>query len=237
MSQTPTPKQALILWCLLGKHGSALQSEVVPKIDAADRRALVSGQYLSEEKQGRSIRLTVTDGGWNWAGQHLRDPLPANFRVLQDWLERIDRHIATTGETLAGLIGTPATPEPRPAESPSEKPTRRRAATAAPSGSAKPGKLTGKRKLTQKQVRTRIEAAYLALTEGQKAQAVRLSALRAHLSELDRATVDAGLAAILAGDPTARLSQLSDPKSLSADEREAAFTPAGEPFHIIWIQS
>jgi hypothetical protein len=236
MSQTPTPKQALILWCLLGKHGSALQSEVVPKVDAADRRALVSGRYLSEEKQGRSIRLTVTDGGWNWAGQHLRDPLPANFRVLQDWLERIDRHLATTGETLAGLIGTPATPGPRPAESPSAeslpaKPTRSRTAKAAPPGSAKP------RKLTKKQVRARIEAAYLALTEGQKAQAVRLSALRAHLSELDRATVDAGLAAILAGDPTARLSQLSDPKSLSADEREAAFSPAGEPFHIIWIQS
>lgn len=231
MSQTPTPKQALILWCLLGKHGSALQSEVVPKVDAADRRALVSGQYLSEEKQGRSLRLTVTDGGWNWAGQHLRDPLPTNFRVLQDWLERIDQHLATTGETLAGLIGTPATPESPSAESLPAKPTRRRAAKAAPSGSAKP------RKLTKKQVRTRIEAAYLALTEGQKAQAVRLSALRAHLSELDRATVDAGLAAILAGDPTARLSQLSDPKSLSADEREAAFSPAGEPFHFIWIQS
>ena len=227
MSQTPTPKQALLLWCLLGKHGSALQSEVVPKVDAADRKALVSGRLISVEKQGRSIRLTVTDGGWDWAGRHLRDPLPANFRVLQDWLERIDRHLATTGETLAGLIGTPAPPvEPAVAEA-----KRGRAAKAKAPSPATPGKLTAK------QLRARIEDAYLALTDGQKAQAVRLSALRARLPEIDRATVDAGLAAILAGDPTARLSQLSDPKSLTADEREAAFSPAGEPFHLIWIQS
>ena len=86
-------------------------------------------------------------------------------------------------------------------------------------------------------MRTRIEAAYLAATEGQKAKAVRLSVLRVNMSELDRATVDAGLAAILAGDPTARLSQLSDPKALTADEHAAAFNPAGEPFHLIWIQS
>lgn len=226
MSETPTPKQALILWCLLGKQGSALQGEVVPKVDAADRKALVAGQHLSTERQGRSIRLTVTDKGWDWAGQHLRVPLPPNFRVLQDWLERIDRHLTTTGETLAGLIGTPAPPEPA-----APKPKRRRAARPTVPIPAKP------KKLTAKQVRARIEDAYISLTDGQKAQAVRLSALRARLSELDRATVDAGLGAILAGDPTARLSQLSDPKSLTAEEREAAYSPAGDPFHLIWIQS
>ncbi len=35
MSVTPTPKQALILWCLLGRHGSALQSAITPRIDKA----------------------------------------------------------------------------------------------------------------------------------------------------------------------------------------------------------
>ena len=88
MSGTPTPKQALILWCLLGRHGSALQSTLVPRIDRADREALIAGRYLEAERQGRSLRLTVTDRGWDWAGGHMREPLPPSFRVLQDWLER-----------------------------------------------------------------------------------------------------------------------------------------------------
>lgn len=221
MSGTPTPKQALILWCLLGRHGSALQSTLVPRIDRADREALIVGRYLGAEKQGRSFRLTVTDKGWAWAGEHMREPLPPSFRVLQDWLERIQADLAATGRTLAELVGSPPE-EPAPAE---PRPRARR-------GSPKESKA-----LTPKQLRARIEAAYLTSTGGERAKAVRLSALRAGLGDLDRATVDAGLAAILRGDRTARLSQFSDPKSLDAAEREAAFSPAGEPFHIIWIQS
>lgn len=221
MSGTPTPKQALILWCLLGRHGSALQSTLVPRIDRADREALIAGRYLEAEKQGRSLRLTVTDRGWDWAGGHMREPLPPSFRVLQDWLERMQSDLAATGRTLAELVGAP----PEEAASPVPKPPARKAAS------------KGSKTLTPKQLRARIEAAYLALTGGERAKAVRLSALRTHLGDLDRATVDAGLAAILRGDKTARLSQFSDPKSLDAAERAAAFSPAGEPFHIIWIQS
>lgn len=221
MSGTPTPKQALILWCLLGRHGSALQSALVPRVDRADREALIAGRYLEAEKQGRSLRLTATDKGWDWAGEHMREPLPSNFRVLQDWLERMQADLAATGRTLAELVGTPpeeaAASVPKP---PARKTASKRAKT-----------------LTPKQLRSRIEAAYLASTGGERAKAVRLSALRAHLADLDRAIVDAGLAAILRGDKTARLSQFSDPKSLDAAERAAAFSPAGEPFHIIWIQS
>ncbi|GJE78236.1 MAG: hypothetical protein ACAH20_20495 [Methylobacteriaceae bacterium] len=217
MSGTPTSKQALILWCLLGRHGSALQSTLVPRIDRADREALIAARYLEAEKQGRSLLLTVTDRGWAWAGAHMGEPLPPNFRVLQDWLERLQADLAATGRTLADLVGTPP-------EMPSAAPARK----AAPKRTKPP---------TPKQLRARIENAYLALTGGERAQAVRLSALRAHLGDLDRATVDAGLAAILRGDRTARLSQFSDPKSLDAAERAAAFSPAGEPFHILWIQS
>ena len=223
MSGTPTPKQALILWCLLGRHGSALQSTLVPRVDRADREALIAGRYLEAEKQGRSLRLTVTDRGWDRAGGHMREPLPQSVRVLQDWLERIQADLAATGRTLAELVGTapdapaPSMPKPRP--------------------SARKTASKESKTLTPKQLRARIETAYLALTGGERAKAVRLSALRAHLGDLDRATVDAALAAILRGDKTARLSQFSDPKSLDPVEREAAFSPAGEPFHIIWIQS
>ncbi|QEE41817.1 MULTISPECIES: hypothetical protein [unclassified Methylobacterium] len=231
MREMPTPKQALILWCLLGRCGSALQSTLAPRIDKADREALIAGRYLEAERQGRSLRLTVTDKGWNWAGEHMREPLPPTFRVLQDWLERIHVDLARTGRPLADLVGSapdepaPAAPAPRASRSTAEGPQKRG-----------PKKL-GPKQLGPKQLRARIDAAYLALTGGARAKAVRLSALRAHLEDLDRATVDAGLAAILRNDRTARLSQFSDPKSLNAAEREAAFSPAGEPFHILWIQS
>jgi hypothetical protein len=226
MSGTPSPKQALILWCLLGRGGSALQSALAPKIDKADRDALVAGRYVEAVKQGRSLRLTVTDRGWDWAGKHLREPLPPSFRVLQDWLERIEADLARSERTLADLIGPPAEePEAPPPKPTSKSPSKLRKPSATP------------KKPTAKAVRARIEAAYLALTGGEKAKAVRLSALRRELGDLDRATVDAALAAILRGDPKARLSQFSDPKSLDDAERAAAFSPAGEPFHIIRIQS
>lgn len=222
MSEMPTPKQRLILWCLLGRQGRAVQSAIVPKVEKADREALIAGKLLTSEKQGRSILLTVTDRGWNWAGTHLRDPLPKTFQVLQDWLERIDRHLAVTGGTLAELIGPPpAAPTPAATKRPRAKtpPTAARKRAAGPA------------------IRERLETAYLALTGGERARAVRLSALRAHLSDLDRAAVDAGLRAILRGDATARLSQLTDPKALDAAERAAAYSPAGEPFHLLWIEA
>lgn len=235
MSEIPTPRQALILWCLLGRAGSALQSAIVPKIERADRESLVAAHLLESEKQGRSLRLTVTDKGWNWAGAHLRDPLPPSLRVLQDWLERLHAHLEASGETLAEFVGPmPAEPQSAPAAK-AKAPTKSKSRAAPNSKAArKPRSASGR---APAQIRERIEAAYLALTGGERATAVRLSALRAHLADLDRTTLDAGLAAILRGDPTARLSQFSDPKSLDAAERAAAYAPAGEPFHILWIQS
>lgn len=220
MSGTPTAKQALILWCLLGRQGTALQSALVPRIGKADREALITGRYLEAERLGRSLRLTVTDKGWAWAGDHMSAPLPPGFRGLQDWLERLQADLATTGRTLADFVGS-APDEPIPPPQTSTRTTARK----------RP------KTLTARQIRARIEAAYVAITGGERATAVRLSALRTHLGDLDRATVDAGLAAILRGDPTARLSQFSDPRSLDPDEHAAAYSPAGEPFHIIWIQS
>ncbi|MEL6064619.1 MULTISPECIES: hypothetical protein [unclassified Methylobacterium] len=286
MSDSPTPQQALMLWCLLGRGGTALQGTLVPEVKPADRTALVAGGHLTVEKQARALRLTVTDKGWNWAGTHMDVALPPAFRVLQDWLRRIGADLAASGRPLADFVG------PVPDEPPPETPTTRKKAAEAPpkaegskaakgaktadgnertartekavssrkKGGAKksagppeapaPRKRTGSRKtvplgkttsptppLSPEHIRTRIEAAYLALTGGERAKAVRLSALRAELADLDRATVDAGLAAILKGDRTARLSQFSDPRSLDDAEREAAFSPAGEPFHILRIQS
>jgi hypothetical protein len=235
MSVTPT--QALILWSLLARHGEALQGDLVPAVKKADREALAAQGLVAVEKRGSPFFLTVTDKGWRWAGDHMREPLPPGFRALQDWLMRIEQHLARSGETLATFIG----PAPE-ATAPPPKPTRKRetkksAAAPKPPGKPVPRKPAAPRPPGPRKLRARIEAAYLTLTGGARAQGVRLSALRAELADIDRATLDAGLARILKGDRSAILSQLSDPKALTPAEREAAYSPAGEPFHLLWIQS
>ncbi|AWN46147.1 hypothetical protein DK419_07325 [Methylobacterium terrae] len=236
MSETPTPPQALILWRLLGRQGTALNSEIAPK--KAEREALVRAGLIAVEKEGRSSRLTVTDKGWNWAGGHLREPLPPTMRVLQDWLTRLHHHLDATGATLAEFVG------PAPERAPPAPKVQARSAKAPRKPSPRepsPRKPSPREPSPPEQapppLRTRIEEAYLACTGGRRAEAVRLSALRAALPDLDRAAVDAGLAAILRGDATIRLTRISDPKALDAAERDAAFDPAGEPFHEIWIQA
>ena len=223
----PTPTQTLLLWCLLARHGSAPQGEIVPAVKKADREALDAAGFVAVEKHGRALVLSVTDKGWHWAGVHLDAPVPSNFRVLGDLLARLGHHLGATDSTLADFVGAKAEPtQAVPAKSP------RRARAKAPT--PRPQAV---RKFSARQLRARIEDAYLALTGGERARAVRLSALRAELVDLDRATVDDGLARILKGDGTARLSQLSDPKALTQAERAAAFSPAGEPFHLLWIQA
>ena len=250
MSESPTPQQALLLWCLLGRGGTAPQGTLVPEVRKADREALIAFGYLEVGTPARPLRLTVTDKGWNWARTHMDAALPPAFQVLQDWLGRIGADLAATGRHLADLVGPvfdappPATAPARAAKSPEDPKASKPRKTAAPKKPPRPEKSPSPKKPPSpkklpgpKQLRARIEAAYLALTGGERARPVRLTALRAELGDLDRATLDSGLAAILSGDRTARLSQFSDPRSLDAAERAAAFSPAGEPFHILWIQS
>jgi hypothetical protein len=221
-----TPKQTLIMWCLLGRQGQALQSEIVPRIEKKDRETLVSNGFIIGEKRGRALSLKVEDKGWRWASEHLGDELPPNFQVLRNWLAKIHQHLERNGQTLAELIGSPPLhiADQAPASRSAMRP--RKAAT----GKKMPTPLT------ERQLRARIEKAYLAVTNGRKAESAMLSKVRAQLSDLDRATVDAGLLRILQGDKKARLGQISDPKALSEEERDAAFSPGGEPFHLLWIQ-
>jgi hypothetical protein len=220
MSETLTPQQTLLMWCLLGSHGETLQSDIVPRVSPKDRKALIANGMISEGKHGRSIVLRVEDKGWRWAGEHLQDELPPNYRVLQHWLARVRHFLVQTDQTLADFIG-PGEPLPEVKRLRSRE--------------KREPKARKVRQLSIVGVRRRIEEAYLAITNGRKAESVPLSRLRAQLGELDRKTVDEGLLRILQGDDKARLSQISDPKALTQDERDAAFSPGGEPYHLLWI--
>src|SRR5262249_5775450 len=188
-----TPRQTLIMWCLLGKHGEASQREILPRIQKKDRETLVSNGFITAEKIGRAISLKVEDKGWRWANEHLGDALPPNYQVLRNWLVKVHQNLEKNDQTLADFIGSP--PEEDADSSRSVGRARR----------ARPATNRARRKLTEREVRARIEKAYLAVTNGRKSESALLTQIRAKLSDLDRATVDAGLLRILQGDDKARL--------------------------------
>jgi hypothetical protein len=210
LSYDPTPTQALLLFGLLARHGACAQADLTPKVKKTDREALVKASLISASKVGRGLKLTLEDAGWAWTATHLSAALPPAQRTLSDVLARLSEYLAKNGETLADFIGS----KPEDISSPTKpKP---------PSPAA---------------LRKRIEAAYLALTHGRKNETVRLARLRAELSDLDRATVDAALRRILKGDKTASLMRHDDPRQLDQADHDAALNPAGEPYHVIWIAS
>ena len=235
-----TPRQTLIMWCLLGRKGQAMQSEIVPKVEKKDREALIAEGLISSAKIGRAIGIVLEDKGWNWAGQHLGDELPNNYQVLQQWLAMLQRHLEKSGETLAEFIGpAPEWPSAPPAKEPKPK---RKKALAEPKerkgNKAKPD--VGSPKSTPptpEQLRARIEQAYLTITNGRKGEPVALSELRAQLSDFDRATVDGGLRRIHEIETKAGFGRNDDPKDISDAESKAAFSSGGDPYHFIWFQS
>jgi hypothetical protein len=224
LSYDPTPTQALLLFGVLARHGTCAQAELMPKVKKADREALIKGKLITAPKVGRGLKLTLEDAGWAWTAAHLSAALPPPQRTLSDVLARLGEHLAKSGETLADFIGSkPEDISPRQPLWP----------TRGKSGS----KSTKPKPPSSAALRKRIEAAYLALTHGRKNEVVHLSRLRAELSDLDRSTVDAALGRILKGDKTASLMRHDDPRQLNQADHDAAFSPAGEPFHVIWIAS
>jgi hypothetical protein len=224
LSYNPTPTQALLLFGLLARHGTCAQAELMPKVKKADRETLIKEKLITAPKVGRGLKLTLEDAGWAWTATHLSAALPPAQRTLSDLLARLREHLAKSGETLADFIGTKP-----PDISPRQPPGPARGKSGTNPTKPKPPLAAALRK--------RIEAAYLALTHGRKDEAVHLSRLRAELSDLDRATVDAALGRILKGDKTASLMRHDDPRQLDQADHDAAFSPAGEPFHVIWIAS
>ena len=243
MTHAPTPAQALLLFGLLARHGACPQAELRPTVKEADRDALVGAKLVGVGKAGRGVALTLTDAGWAWAADHLSAELPPAQRALGDVLARLGAHLTRSGATLADVLGPKPDPESKsPAagaagRTAKPKPAKPKPAASGKGKATKPAARSRKAAPTQAALRKRVEAAYLALTGGQKNQSVRLARLRAELADLDRVTVDAALGRILKGDRKASLMRHDDPRQLDASDRDAAFAPGGEPFHLLWIAS
>jgi hypothetical protein len=218
------PTQALLIFSLLVRHGACAQSELMPKVKKDDREALLKKKLVNVEKIGRGLYLTLTDEGWAWSANNLLTELPPAQQALSDLLARLGEYLKRKSDTLADIIGTKPVDD-RPPEPPPPTKGKKKA----PPKKPKP--------LTAAAVRARIEAAYLKLTGGRKDETVRLALLRDELSDLDRVVVDAALGRILKGDKKASLLRHDDPQQLERRDHDAAFAPAGEPFHVIWISS
>jgi len=232
MSDNITARQALIMWCLLGRHGWAFQRDILPEVDRKDREALVAAGYITSTMINRTLLLKVEDRGWHWASTHLEAKLPPAMVVLQNWLGRLHDFLARSGGTLADFVG----PAPETPPEPATRKPRARVRKPVPPKPPKPP-----RPLSPTALRKRIEVAYLLVTGGRKAEQALLSELRLKLADVNRDALDAGLLRILQGDKEgkkkARLGQLNDSKALTQSVREAAFSPGGEPYHLLWIQS
>jgi hypothetical protein len=233
VSQDPTPTQALLIFGLLARHGECRQAELIPAIQKADRDALEKARLIGVTKQGQSYILTLTDGGWAWAAKNPSAELPQAFRPLSDLLTRLGDYLQRSGHTLADVIGAPqaeAKPQHRPTKEagpPAKKPP----------ANAKPKK---PKPPTLAEIRKQIETAYLAITGGQRNRAVLLSRLGSELPDLPRPSLDEVFARILKrtrGYTTMSLMRHDDPRQLSQADHAAAYNPAGEPFHVIWIAS
>jgi hypothetical protein len=239
LSYDPTPTQALLLFGLLARHGACAQAEMMPKVKKADREALIKAKLISSTPK-RPLLLTLEDLGWAWTAENLGTAeFPPAHRTLCDFCARLSEHLAKSGETLADFIGS--RPDnispPQPASLKGGKSGSKSKPKPPSPAAPKRGKGTKLKSPSPAALRKRIEAAYLALTNGRKNQTVSLARLRAELSDLDRATVDAALERILKGDKTASLMRHDDPRQLNQADHDAAFSPAGEPFHVIWIAS
>ena len=248
MRHDPTPTQALLLFSLLARHGACAQAELMPAVKKADREALIEAKLIGARKVGRGLALTLTDAGWAWTAAHLSAELPPAQCALGDLLARLGAYLERSGATLAEVIGakpTPDEPPPKPSRTPSKPPTTRAKPSATSAKAKSPrsatarasGKTKASRTPTAAALRKRIEAAYLKITGRRKDQSVRLARLRAELADLDRTMVDEALGHILKGDAKASLMRHDDPRQLDRADHEAAFAPAGEPFHLLWIAS
>jgi hypothetical protein len=210
-AQKNTERQALALWALLGEGGEGYGGQLKPEIKKAERDALLRAGLIEAAKhKGGAWWLTITDGGWDWAEQHLADPLPektfGGAFVLRAWLSRLKDYLQTADIRLAEILATQARPT---------------------SGGLAP------LEYNHVALRERIRAAYHDVAGGFNRR-VLLRELRPKLADIDRRQVDAALMQMLRDDE-ASLMQLDYRPDVTDEDRAASLQIGNEPRHIIWI--
>lgn len=215
---TLDPRQQLVLWSLAARGGSALLSDLRPRLDPKRRRALEALKLVASAQEGRAVRVELADAGWRALGEvepklvEARETrVPSERHLLQALLSQLARFMRDEKVAPAQVF--------RPLETKSVAAARpRRRTSKTPAGAA---------------IEDAVRAAYRDLAGEAAREAVRLSALRARLPDIPRADLDAALLAMRKAG-RANLMNLDNPRDI-APEKDAALTAGIHTFHVVWI--
>lgn len=205
------PLRNLMLLALLAqKNGTCSQKDLRPELQKADRDWLERNGLVAVSKgpKGRII-LEATDQAWQWAGEHLDAPLPANSpagsKILQAWLTQLKIFLARHDFVLADVFAVQAAA----------------------------GKSVQKQ-TSKPDLWAALRAAYLQATGGKFNARALLKDIRVKL-DIDRPTLDAALKAFQA-EAKLQLYPSDNRLELTDADSAAAIHIGGEPRHIVWIE-
>lgn len=254
MKNELNPNQALLLWNMITGETLAARepslSEAKPKLKVKQERdPLLDAGYLTLEKRGRTTHLLLADKAWAWAESCSDVELPNDpgSRALQGLLRKLLPHLRKKRMALATLFApealkkgrarattrntAKAASKPATERKPRAKAARKTSKRAGLSASVAPETNTSPESLSH-----RVEAACLELANGQRKQRVRLSDLRAALSDVSRASFeqtllemqDQGRCVLYREDNTA---------ALTAADHDAALFVGNAPRHLVYLEA
>lgn len=210
MTARSKEKQALILWFLIAKGGSAWRKDIRPEPSGADRQALESRKLITCERHSQNrLRFEVTDDGWAWANDNLDAALPTKTLsagpILQDWLTLLKTFLSSRSIPLAEFVVSP-----------------------------KKGAVEGGAE-QDRDLKKRIRTTYLELTSGVTKKRVRLADLRSRIEDVLRATLDQELLGLQRSGHVV-LYPLDNPREIKPADEEAAIHLAGAARHILYFK-
>jgi hypothetical protein len=212
MSEELTPRQQIVLWDLVSRNGSALMKELKPELKPADREPLKKAGYISVSKDGRSLRLTLEEAGWNYlsvGSADLSKSIGSKYDrpILQFVLQRVQDFARQGNIALAKILANPGNRE----------------VGADPENFCE----------SENSIEQAIRNAFFEIAGRPPRDRVRLSALRAQLSHVARAELDGTLLSMRKSGKV-NLTNLDNPRDIEA-EKEAALQNGLLTFHTVWI--
>lgn len=224
MKLKPTPQQTfLILSMLFGEtpeeREPKLGDSVVKALKGVPvRKELERNGLISVQKRGRSSHVVLEDAAWDFVAEHLGAELPRTpvaAKLLSRVLAKVQGFLHDHNHSLAEFMGSGAVGD-APKEA-SDSPW-----TASNSGAAG----------TNEQA---VRAACLALAHNETGKRVRLKDLRERVAVARESLDQALLKMQTAGQLV--LYKLDNPAEISPEDERAALFIAGEPRHLVYLES
>jgi hypothetical protein len=212
----PVGIEILFLWRLATAGGGDWKKDVKPELETKVRRKLVKAGLLAESNRspnpdgkGRKLlHFELTDAAWRWLAEHLDVPITSRSPASLEILVRLLGLVKANLDARGSSLAEFVSVATRPVRPPT---------------------------LPAPSLESRIEAAYYALSGGQRNVRVRLADLKEQLRGADTSDIDRALGH-LAASGRASLYALDDPREISPRDRYAALrTPTGEERHIIYL--